>query len=634
MPPLEGVDLPAFLTAWTTALRALIVDRAATAQVSIEHPTRELCLLRQPGLGVELSVVALDPEPQLVVPKLSLELTELRSAVEQMTRGFVRSAGVSVPPEALVALERALKDATGRAITPFPVQAVEPWRFVKELGALKLELLDTDGRTLQVTKGSGGLSALLTEGTFATSSQPPFLALMAEVRRRPSAEAFQLGLAVCAALHERQSGWATNPWVDALFVRCTEGLAALRSPTPDLGDAPHPRASAPKQTTLAPVGAPRRVTLTPRWSRPVALGEPKGRLLLSGKCVVAHTAHAAQVFSLAGKELRRVHAARGVAAAANGTVIVATDEKLSCLPPQARSACWIRDDGGIRLGPDLEEADGRWLTRLSARGIVALESMTGREAWRFDPPRTQKSVTTRLGDRLLVGTDAGELYGVDVHDGEVRFRIRGPAASQWPVAPLQRDGVAVFASSSQAVVTRFAALAQGAGKQAGAVSWTKPLPLESASAPVTVKGKIFIGGRSDGRGAIACLSGKGEVLWLRSVPLEGASISLSIFERGVIATDVRGAAVRLLPDGTTAWVVGGLEEPLARRVAPALMKGTLVLPGLSVRLIDALTGRVLASTPKEPELTSLAVSKKLELYTLAENGGLTRFDPAAVFAVI
>jgi hypothetical protein len=160
------------------------------------------------------------------------------------------------------------------------------------------------------------------------------------------------------------------------------------------------------------------------------------------------------------------------------------------------------------------------------------------------------------------------------------------------------------------------------------------LPLESASAPVVVRGKIFVGGKSDDRGAIACLSGRGELLWLRSIPLDGPSVSLTVFERGVVATDVRGAAIRLLPDGTTSWVVGGQEEPLLRRIEPALIKGTLVVPGVSVRLVDARTGRILASTPKAPELTALAVGKKLEIYTYVEAGAVTRFDPSAVLSVV
>lgn len=639
LPAMEEIDLGQWLGGWLEALKSMLVDRSATAQLSLESPSLELCLLRRPGLGLELSVVSLEPEPRRITSPVTIELVELRRALEAATRGFLRGAAESgVEPAQIVALERSLREATGRAITPFPETAHVPWTFSKTIEGLRLVLDDRDGRTTLASRGSANLAALLTGGGLwaegSSSGQPPFLAMMALVRRRPSPAAFELGLALCAALHERQPGWATNPWVDALFVRCTEGLAALRPPTPALSDAPAPRASGPRvEAPLASVGQARRVTLAPKWARPVALGEPRGRIALSKRAVVVHAPHAAHVFSSAGKEWRRVHATRGVAASAEGEVLVAADSRLACFSGAESSARWLRDGGGLRVGPSLEAIDGRWLTRLGGRGALALEAFTGREAWRFDPPRTQRAVLSRIGGRLLIGTDSGDLYGLDLSDGQVRFRIRGPVGSPWPIAPLQRDGIAVLTSSSQTVVLRFAALAGGAG-QAGAVAWTRPLPLEAASAPLVLRGKIFVAGRSDNRGAVACLSGKGEVLWLRGVPLEGGSTSLVGFERGVLATDGRGGAARLLPDGDVSWVLGGLEDALTQRIDPCLAKHVLVVPGTSVRLVEPTSGRLLASTPREPELTDCAVGRGLTLFTYAEAGALTCYEPRAVLSVV
>lgn len=640
LPVIEETDLGQWLSTWLDALKGLIVDKSATAQVSLELPALEVCLLRRPGLTVELSVIALEPEPRRITNPVTIDLVELRSALEVSTRTFLRGAAdAGVEKEVIVGLERQLREATGRAISPFAAQSHGPWSFSKSIDDLTLEVEDRDGRTTMVSRGSGSLSALLTAGSLrnggSISAQPPFLALMGLVRRKPSAAAFELGLALCGALHERNTGWATNPWVDALFVRCTEGLAALRLPRRDDEAVPVPRPSAPRlEAPLAPVGAPRRVTLTPKWARPVALGEPRGRIALGKKTVVVRAPHAAHVFSLGGKEWRRVHAPRGVATSPDGTVLVATESKLFCYSGHEPGARWMRDGAGLRVGPDLERHEGRWITRLGGRGALALEAMTGCEAWRFDPPRTQRAVVSSIGGRLIVGTDAGDLYGLDATDGQVRFRIRGPVGSPWPVAAIQRDAIAVLTNSAQTVVLRFAALAGGNAGHAGAVSWTRPLPFENASAPVVARGRIFVAGRSDGRGAVACLSGKGEVLWLRPVPLEGATVSLLAYERGVLATDVRGAAVRMLPDGDTAWVMGGLDEALAQRLAPTLAKGALVVPGSSVRLIEPQSGRLLASTPREPDLTDYAVGRGLSIFTYVEAGALTCFEPGAVFAVV
>jgi hypothetical protein len=192
----------------------------------------------------------------------------------------------------------------------------------------------------------------------------------------------------------------------------------------------------------------------------------------------------------------------------------------------------------------------------------------------------------------------------------------------------------VLTQSTQTVVVRFAALAGGAAAQAGAVAWTRPLPLESAGPPVVSRNRIFVAGRSEGRGAVACLSAKGEVLWLRSVPLDGATAVLLAFERGVIASDARGAAVRLLPDGEPSWVLGGLEETILARLPPRLAKGVLLVPGASIRLVEPTSGRVIAGTPPGPELADFAVGKGLTLFTYVEAGTLTCFEPGAVLSVV
>jgi outer membrane protein assembly factor BamB len=639
LPAIDETELTQWLSSWHSVLKGLLTDKNATAQVSVDHPPLEVCLLRRPGLTLELSVVSLEPEPKLVTTPVTIDLVELRAALETATKTFLRGASDSgVDPASQVALERSLKEATGRAIAPFALTQHGPWSFSRTIDDLALDFDDRDGRTMLASRSSGSLAALLTAGSLrdqgTTSAQPPFLAVMGLVRRKPSRAAFELGLALCAALHERHPAWATNPWVDALFVRCTEGLAALRPPLPDLTAAEVPRSSAPRtEGKLAPVGSPRRVTLTPKWSRQVALGEPRGKIAWSSRAVVVHAPHSAHVFSPDGKEWRRVHASRGVAAAADGTVLVATESTLACYAGNQTSARWVRNAGGLRVGADMQMLDGRFITRLASRAVLALESLTGCEAWRFDPPRTQRIVVTQVGERLIVGTDAGDLYGIDATDGQVRFRIRGPVASPWQVATTQRDAVAVLTNSTQTVVVRFAALGGGTTRQAGAVSWTRSLPLENASAPITARGRIFVAGRSEGRGGVACLSSRGEVLWLRPVPVDGATSTLVPFERGVLVTDARGAAVRLLPNGDTSWVVGGLDEGLLQRLSPTLSKETLVVPGTHIRLIAPLSGRIIAMTPREPELADYCVARGLTIFTYAEAGALTCFKPGAVLSL-
>jgi outer membrane protein assembly factor BamB len=641
LPPVDDADVVSWFDGWLTALKLFTVDKGPTAQVSLETPAIEVCLLRGPGLSVELSVVSLAPEPSLVTKPVILELAELRRSLEAATRTFLRNASAAeVGAETLVRLERTLKEATSRAISAWTPSDAAPWVMTLTAGALTLTIEDHDGRTLLVSKGSGSLAALMTRGTLTkegvtVSEEPPFLAVLAAVRRRPSKEAYELGLALCAALHQRHPSWASNPWVEALFVRCTEGLAAIRQPRPDLEPrrVPRPPPSRP-ELPLAPVGQPRRVTLKPKWSRQAALGEARGHLTLSKKAIVVHAAHSAQVFSVGGKEWRRVYSNRGVASTGDGTILTASDERLTAYRGHERSAIWIRHDSGFRIGPDLVSVKHLLLTRIGGRGVMALEHLTGREAWRFDPPRTQKTTFAIIDDRLVVGTDGGDLYGLDVADGQVRYRIRGILPCQWPVESIQRDAVAVLTHATQTLVIRFAAVAGGSSSQAGAVAWNRALPLELASRAVVSRTRIFLAGRLDNRGAVVCLSRTGEVLWTRNVPLDGASSSLVAFERGIIATDNRGAAVRLLPDGTVAWVLGGVPEALHARIRPMMTRQTLVVPGTSVRLVDPVSGRVLAATPPQPETADIAVGKGLTIFTYVEAGLLTCFEPRTILSVV
>ena len=118
------------------------------------------------------------------------------------------------------------------------------------------------------------------------------------------------------------------------------------------------------------------------------------------------------------------------------------------------------------------------------------------------------------------------------------------------------------------------------------------------------------------------------------MPLDAATCSLIAFSRGVIVTDSRGASVRLLPDGSTAWVLGALDEPLAQRLAPTLSRRVLVVPGVTVRLIEPGSGLLLAMTPAQPELTGYAVSPGLSIVTWVEGGSLTCFRPGVALSLV
>jgi len=640
LPPLEAVDLVGFLSSWLSALESLIVRRARTAQVSLDDSALEVCLWRRPGTSVEVTVVSPSTAQGVVAGPFTVDLVELRAALEVATRAFLRAAAESSLDEAVVVqVHRRLRDATGRAVSPSPDAEVAPWTFRAQVGEVAIECIDTGGRSLTVEKDAPGLAGLLMPGEVRWGGErlvgPPFITLLGLARRSPTEAVLQAGLGLCAALAERHPGWATNAWVALLFTRCTEGLATLRQPVPE--SSPQPEALPPNPggaARLSTVGSLRRLTLSTAWTQAVTLGEAGGQVSLSRRAIVVHSATTAAVFSIAGQPWRRLQASRGVAASPDGTVIAATESHVTCFVGDQVSARWVRDTNGLKVGPGLALVQGRAITSLGGRGVLALEASTGREAFRFDPQRTQRSVTTVLGARAVVGTDGGDLYGVDVRDGQVRFKVQGGQASRWPVSRLRSDAVAVLSGSTQATVACFAALPGKPTSEAGSVRWSLSLSLEHACGQVISGGRIFVAGGENGHGVVACLSTKGARLWQRPVPLDAATCSLIAFSRGVIVTDSRGASVRLLPDGSAAWVLGALDEPLAQRLAPTLSRRVLVVPGVTVRLIEPGSGLLLAMTPAQPELTGYAVSPRLSIFTWVEGGLLTCLRPGVALSVV
>ena len=178
-------------------------------------------------------------------------------------------------------------------------------------GGVGFSLRDDEGRTLAWNrKTRAGLPPLLFDGelTLADGTQQPgmpFLSMMGLARAATEGGAriggqlvapdqiYLVGLDLCLALRSRNPALGANPYVEALQVRCTDGLTAMRQPVPDTTVA---TVSPPRSTPgvpLAPVGDVRRVTLQPRWSRPVALGEDGGRILLGKRWITVHSPHAA-----------------------------------------------------------------------------------------------------------------------------------------------------------------------------------------------------------------------------------------------------------------------------------------------------------------------------------------------------
>ena len=152
--------------------------------------------------------------------------------------------------------------------------------------------------------------------------------------------------------------------------------------------------------------------------------------------------------------------------------------------------------------------------------------------------------------------------------------------------------------------------------------------------PVTRSGKIWLSGSRDGRALVVCLRTSGQVMWEKSVPADARTMRLLPFEGGVIATDARGAAIRLLPDGSTEWVLGALGDELAQPIAPLLRRKTLIVPGPISRLVHPRGGRVVGELATGARVLDLTADARMTIIVLREPGSLETYAPLAALALV
>jgi hypothetical protein len=662
LPGANDEPLVRIVSGLVDAVAALVVDAERAGQVSLEDVHLELCFWRTQGNEVLVSVIDLSQPPRQVRAPIAVELPTLVEATVRCARNFLRDVEQhrgDIEAE-LVALEERLKRLTGAVIEERPRrEGPAPWSAVRSATlhrgdaiGVGFSLRDDDGRTLAWNrKTRAGLPPLLFDGelTLADGTQQPglpFLTLMGLARAAteggakiggqavPADQIYLGGLDLCLALRSRNPALGANPYLEALQVRCTDGLTAMRQPVPDTTMA---TVSPPRSTPgvpLAPVGDVRRVTLQPRWSRPVALGEEGGRILLGKRWAIVHSPHAAHAFTRAGATAFRHLSTRGVAISPDGDAICATPERVLFFEGRGPTAQWFRDHDGARPGPGLEAIGEVLVCPLGRRGVAGYSRMSGREQWRFEPARTQSLTFSRVGSRVLVGTDGGTLYGVDASDGQVRFRVKAGLPVAREAVAVRNRALVVLNRGEHSAIYLCDALSSGDTTPAGAIVWTRELILSSPSAPVWARGHTWVGGARDGRTVLICLGKNGQVLWEKTIPCDARTLSLLPWEGGVLAADARGAATRVLPDGSAEWVLGSSGDELNRSIPLVVRRRTLVVPGPVTRLVQPRGGRVLAELATGPRMLDLATDAKLTIYVLREPGTLETFVPGAALAVV
>jgi len=438
----------------------------------------------------------------------------------------------------------------------------------------------------------------------------------------------ELGLSIAYLVFAQNRNQRKNPYLAALIERCRDGLAQLRAPiAPRESGLARAAGGRVAQTAVNLAGRLRRLRFSELWKKSRLGGDELGRLLLGAKGPIFSSAAMACAFSRRGELLFRRVSAQGVAVSKDYWALAAGSHRMDCFVNSSKSASWIRDYPGASIGPSLIRKKGLLIGTSAAGAVFALSELTGRETWRVALARAREAFCTTQGQRLLIAADSGDLYGVDLQNGHVRYRLR--AAQPFTAPPLAWGGRFLAQAGRR---ERLSLLVADAHQ--GTLQWTRELDLTRAAIPVSRGNRVFIAGERGPDGLLVCLAATGQALWERRLHLGHGPFTLVGAGHRVIACSPRGGAACFDSDGQALWHLGELSAELLWPCPPALARGVAIIPGEVVRAVDVHSGDVLAELPAGIGLCDLKADSKLSLFLLDEDGTLQAHRLASHFAIV
>ncbi len=453
---------------------------------------------------------------------------------------------------------------------------------------------------------------------------------------RALAEAcFDLGQRLALVVRAHAPAQGKNPWLVELQGRCREGLARLhRGVAPEPGTEPEKapprrRKRVDEEKPLPGPGRVRKLRFAQQWQQTNLTGDEPGSLRLGKRGPLVVTPELVTGLSPKGERLFARSGTHGVAVAPDGFVVSAEAERVVGLP-EGRDASWLRDHDGLSIGPDLCRMDGLFVASAQGRGAVAWDALTGRERWRMLPVRITRAHLLVHGHRALMTTDTGLLYGLELADGQLRYRNRAPAPYLMAPVPWARRIVTVGGRGEQTFVGV-------SDVHSGRSVWVRELPLGTPSRPLVLGGRVLLAGVEGGEGVLVCLTSRGTVLWQRPLHLGEGPFGLIAVGRSVVVSGPSGAGAMFDLEGAQSWRVGTSAErgeSLHAFVPPRAARGVVLLPGEVTRAVDPRGGRVLAEVHTGVGLCGLQVDSKLNLYALDEDGSLTAWRLSSSLAVL
>jgi outer membrane protein assembly factor BamB len=258
---------------------------------------------------------------------------------------------------------------------------------------------------------------------------------------------------------------------------------------------------------------------------------------------------------------------------------------------------------------------------------TGLDPASGRTLWRFEPPGAGRLHATAFGDVLVIGTDAGLLYGLDAA-GRLVWRVRAPG----PVLrrPVATAGLCLSLAESDAGGTALLAVHPSSGERL----WEAPLDASGAASVVPWGGRVAIAGAVAGDPLVIAVTRSGTPVWTVAPSLAGA-VTAAAAASLLVVRDGAGALAALDRDGGVRWsrpAPTGAAPP--RATAPLVVRGTvLAAGGDAVQALDARTGELLGTLPTAAP-SRLVADARLSLAALDADGLATGWRLATHLSVV
>jgi outer membrane protein assembly factor BamB len=401
-----------------------------------------------------------------------------------------------------------------------------------------------------------------------------------------------------AEVRARNPRQGENPWLAELDAGSAERLAHVAELAGGdlVGRALPARATPPRPPPARPLGPGRLRRVAFRRIAEADVGTPAGPgaagglLGAAGLVVASGGAATLAIEPLAGRIVWRGPGC-DAAAATPRALLLARGGSIDAVSPRTGARRWTRP---LAAGPPrgvVALARGP-IAMVEGGAITAVDPDSGRLAWRFSPAGASRVTAAGFGRVLLVGSDAGFLYGLDAA-GAVAFRLRLPG----PVlhAPVHGLGGALVVTAPDGGEGGASLLA--VDPAAGARRWEVPLDFTPSAPPLVLGARAVAVGTLGGDPIATCVRAGGRTDWTVAPALSGP-VAAAASGAATFLQDGGGSVVALGGDGSTRWTFArGDGHPPPGPVAPAAARGTVLSGAEGLAALDATSGDLLGSAP-------------------------------------